>query len=59
MGITGILGLLVIAVFAFVIYFVVLGIKQRNTKKILLPIVGFIVFAALLYWAFLSFITSM
>ena len=54
MGITGILGLLVIVVFAFVIYFAVLGIIQRNAKKIMLPIVGFIVFAALLYWAFLT-----
>lgn len=59
MGFTGMIGLIILAVFVILIYFVVTGIKQNDWKRIVFPIILFVVFVFGVYWAFVSFITSM
>ena len=58
MGLIGMLGLIVLAVFVIVLYFVT-GIKQKNWKRIVFPILGFVVTIVLLYIGLVFFITSM
>lgn len=59
MGVTGILALAVMLILVVTIYYIIMGIKQKNWKKVLFCVVGFLVFVALLYFGLLSFITSM
>lgn len=59
MGFTGMIGLIILAVFVILIYFVVTGIKQKDWKRIVFPIILFVVFVVGVYWALVSFITSM
>lgn len=59
MGFLGMLALIVLAVFVILIYFVVTGIKQKSWKRIVFPILGFIVFIAIMYLGLIFFITSM
>ena len=59
MGLIGMLGLIVLAVFVILLYFVITGIKQKNWKRIDLPILGFVVTIVLLYIGLIFFITSM
>ena len=59
MGFTGMIGLIILAVFVILIYFVVTGIKQKDWKRIVFPIILFVVFVFGVYWALISFITSM
>lgn len=59
MGLIGMLGLIVLAVFVILLYFVITGIKQKNWKRIVLPILGFVVTIVLLYIGLVFFITSM
>ena len=59
MGFTGMIGLIILAVFVILIYFVVTGIKQKDWKRIDFPIILFVVFVFGVYWALVSFITSM
>ena len=53
------LGLIVLAVFVILLYFVITGIKQKNWKRIVFPILGFVVTIVLLYIGLVFFITSM
>ena len=55
----GLLGIIGLAFFVIIIYFVITGIKQKNWKRIVIPIVIFIGIAALTYLALIFFITSM
>ena len=59
MEFTGMIGLIILAVFVILIYFVVTGIKQKDWKRIVFPIILFVVFVVGVYWALVSFITSM
>ena len=59
MGFTGMIGLIILAVFVILIYFVVMGIKQKDWKRIVFPIILFVVFVVGVYWVLVSFITSM
>ena len=58
MGLIGMLGLIVLAVFVILLYFVITGIKQKNWKRIVFPILGFVVTIVLLYIGLVFFITS-
>jgi hypothetical protein len=59
MGFLGLLGIIGLAFFVIIIYFVITGIKQKNWKRIVIPIVIFIGIAVLTYLALIFFITSM
>ena len=59
MGFIGMLGLIVLAAFVILLYFVITGIKQKNWKRIVFPIIGFVVTIVLLYIGLVFFITSM
>ena len=59
MGLIGMLGLIVLAVFVILLYFVITGIKRKNWKRIVFPILGFVVTIVLLYIGLVFFITSM
>ena len=59
MGFLGLLGIIGLAFFVIIIYFVITGIKQKNWKRIVIPIVIFIGIVVLTYLALIFFITSM
>ena len=59
MGITGLIGLFIFALLLAMVYFVVQGIRQKNRKMIVFPIVAFIVIVGGIYWGLLCLITSM
>jgi hypothetical protein len=59
MGFTSILSLIVIAILIVVIYVIIQGIKNKNRKQVIIPIVAFAVFIAILGYGLISFITSM
>lgn len=59
MGITGLIGLFIFALLLAIIYLVVQGIRQKNWKMIVFPIVAFIVIVGGIYWGLLCLITSM
>ncbi len=59
MGFLGKIALFVIALFVILIYFIVTGIKQKNYKRILFSIVGFILIVGIMYYGLITFITSM
>ena len=59
MGLTGILLLLILALFVFMIYFVINGIRTKNWKKAIISIVIFFAIVLLMYFGLLRFITSM
>ena len=59
MGFLGLLGIIGLAFFVIIIYFVITGIKQKNWKRIVILIVIFIGIAVLTYLALIFFITSM
>ena len=59
MGITGIIALVLLALLIVTICVVVSGIRQKNWKKIVFPVIAFVVLAAGIYLALVSFITSM
>lgn len=42
-----------------VIMLIVAGIRRKNSKMVIIPIVAFLVLCALAYWGLASFITSM
>lgn len=59
MGFLGMLGLIALAFLVVLVYFVVTGIKSKNWKRIVFPIVGFTVVIVLGYLGLVFFITSM
>jgi hypothetical protein len=59
MGFTGILALIVIAIFILEIYLILQEIKARNWKKIIFTIVAFVVLILALWYGLICFITSM
>lgn len=59
MGLTGILLLIILALFVFIIYFVSDGIRKRNWKRAMISIVIFFSVVLLMYFGLLRFITSM
>lgn len=59
MGLTGILLLFILALFVFMIYFVIDGIRKRNWKRAIISIVIFFSVVLLMYFGLLRFITSM
>lgn len=52
-------GLIVLAIFVIIVYFVFTGIKQKSWKRIVFPIIGFVAFIILVYLGLSFFITSM
>ena len=59
MGLTGILLLIVLALFVIMIKLIVDGIRDKDWKKALVSIVIFILIILLMYFGLLRFITSM
>jgi hypothetical protein len=59
MGFTGILALIVIAIFILAIYVILQEIKERNWKKVIFTITAFGVFILALWYGLICFITSM
>ena len=59
MGLTGILLLIILALFVFMIYFVIDGIRKRNWKKVIIPIVIFFSAVLLIYFGLVIFVISM
>ena len=59
MGLTGILLLMILALFVFVIYFVIDGIRQKNWKRAIISVAAFCSIVLLMYFGLLRFITSM
>ena len=59
MGLTGILLLIVLALFVYMIYFVIDGIRTKNWKKAIISIVVFITVVLIIYFGLLRFIASM
>ena len=53
------LGLIVLASFVILLYFIITGIKRKNWKRIVFPIIGFTVAVILMYLGLVFFITSM
>ena len=59
MGVTGIIALVLLAMLIVAVSVVVSGIRQKNWKKIMFPVIAFAVLAVGIYLALVSFITSM
>ena len=59
MGLTGILLLIILALFVFMIYFLIDEIRTRNWKRAIISIVIFFAVVLLMYFGLLRFITSM
>lgn len=59
MGLTGILLLVILGLFAIMITFVIDGIRTKNWKKTIITIVIFCSIVLLMYFGLLRFITSM
>ena len=59
MSFLGIILLFFIAILVIAIYFIVKGIKQKNTKQILVTIACFVLFLIMVYIILDFFITSM
>ncbi len=59
MGITGIIALVLLALLIVTICVVVSGIRQKNWKKIVFPVIAFVVLIVGIYLALVHFITSM
>jgi uncharacterized BrkB/YihY/UPF0761 family membrane protein len=59
MGVTSILALIVIVILIAVIYVIIQGIKNKNWKQVIITVVIFAVFIAVLGYGFICFITSM
>lgn len=59
LGLTGILALIVVVLFALAIYWIVRGVKEKNWKRAIIPAVVLAAVVALLYYGLLFFITSM
>ena len=59
MGITGLITIIILIMLIITVRFVVSGIKQRNWKRVIISVVGFVVLIAGIYWALVSLITSM
>ena len=59
MGFIGILLFIDLALLTLAIYIAARGIRAKNRKKAVLPIVAFCVVGALTYLGLLAFITSM
>ena len=58
-GLTGILLLIILALFVVMIYFVIDGIKTKNWKKTIISIAIFFSVVLLMYYTLLGFIASM
>lgn len=59
MGLTGFIAILVLALFAAAVFAVVSGVRRKDTKLIFFAILGFVLLVGGIYWALVSFITSM
>lgn len=59
LGLTGILALIMVALFALAIYLTVRGVKEKNWKKVIVPPVVLAAVVALVYYGLIFFITSM
>ena len=59
MGITGILALIVIALAVVMIKLIVDGVKAKNWKKVIITVIVFCTVFGLMWYGFISFITSM
>lgn len=59
MSFLGMIVLILIVLFVILIYFIVTGIKQKNWKRILFSIVGFILIVGIMYYGLITLITSM
>ena len=59
MGITGIIALVLLALLIVTISVVASGIRQKNWKKIVFPVIAFAVLIVGIYLALVTFITSM
>lgn len=59
MGLTGILLLIILAIFVVMINFVIDGVRIKNRKKVIIPIVIFLSIVLLMFLGLLRFITSM
>lgn len=59
MGLTGILALIVLALFVIILKFVIDGIREKNWKKSVISVVIFCVIVVLIYFGLIRLITSM
>ena len=59
MGSLGMLGVIVLSVFVILVYFIVTGIKQKSRKRVIFPIVCFVVFIISMILGLMFFIKSM
>lgn len=59
MGLTGILALIVVALFVIMLKFVIDGVREKNWKKSIISVVIFCVIVLSIYWALITLITSM
>lgn len=59
MGFTAIIALFVLVIFILTAYFLISGIRKKDWKQIVLSVLGFIIIIGGVYWALISFITSM
>ena len=59
MGLTGILLLIVLALFVIMVYFVIDGVRTKNLIKAIISIVIFFAVVLVIYFGLLRFIASM
>lgn len=59
MGFTATIALFVLVIFILTAYFLISGIRKKDWKQIVLSVLGFIIIIGGVYWALISFITSM
>ena len=59
MGFTMILVIIVVAILIGAIVLAADGVKNKNQKKVIITAVSFCIIAALIWYVFINFITSM
>ena len=59
MSFLGMIALVIVALLVILVYYIVSGVKQKNWKRIIFPILGFGLTVGIIYYGIISFITSM
>ena len=59
MGFTTIIALFILLIIGIAVYVIITGIRRKEWKRIVFPLVGLVLVLGGIYWALISFITSM